>query len=891
MSRVETLFAAAVELPNAAQREVWLRQQCPDDPEAVTQVIQLLRSADLEATEQRAAVARVRPAASATAVSERTIGTYRLERTLGSGGMGTVYLAHREGGDIEQTVAIKVLSDDAANEQFLRYFREERQILAKLVHPNVTRFLDSGTTPDGAPYLVMEYVDGEPLHRWQDARSLDLPARLALFRKICAAVTFLHQNLILHRDLKPSNILVTAGGEPKLLDFGAAKALAQSDKTVTMAPLTPRYASPEQVLGKLVTTQSDVYALGVILYEMMTGAWPFGDPDSAGNAMGRFFGSAKASDPATVVTEEAAKVRGVAAPALRATLAADLGRIVTKAIEYEPAERYESVAALSEDVRRYLDHEPVLAQSQTAGYRLRKFVRRNALAVAAGAVFVLGISAAAGIAIWEAREARAATARAEQRFQDVRKLTRLVLVRFYDEVAKMPGGMELQQSLIQQTIEQFETLVKESNRDPEILAEVGEGYLRMAALQGNQYANNKGDVSGSVAIYRKGIALLSSGAPAEPVEVVLGQLHRGLGRTLFAKGESTAALEELDRSVARFESALRKSPSLDTEVELMYTRTTIADFVLDFDPKRALAQYEAAVPIVEKANRDGKATQRNGILFYKLGAAHELLGDLAAAVELYRKGLAENDRLPEKERMLTVNRRARASLLSVLGSGLAVLGRSQEAGPHLDESAAIARAMVAADPSSARARYSLAANLNNRSAAYRQMGSPERTHAALVEEAAAWDALLEKSPVPMYESAAATNFDSVSQSFATRGDREKARQYASRSIALLGKVTSAKPSPEDRRRYAAVLLEAGAQELRNPRLALEQVELAMKQSSSPPPAMWRTYGVALLRNGRFADAAAAFEKTIAMMAPKKGSPESADLVQTREWLRQARAAK
>ncbi|HKV09244.1 MAG TPA: serine/threonine-protein kinase [Thermoanaerobaculia bacterium] len=307
-------------------------------------------------------------------LSGARIGAYRIVRELGRGGMGTVYEAVRDG-DFDRRVAVKVLRRGMDSEDVLRRFATERQILASLDHPNIARLYDGGTTPDGRPYFVMEAIEGSPIDRFCAQKGLPVPERLRLFLTVCSAVAAAHQSLVVHRDLKPSNILVTADGAPKLLDFGIAKLLGPDESAETTVEasrrLTPGYASPEQVSGGPVTTASDVYSLGVLLHELLTGTrlrrtGP-GDPERP---------SAAAKTP-----ELARRLRG------------DLDAIVAMALREEPSRRYGSVEQLAEDVRRHLGSEPVLARRGTLSYRAGKFVRRNRVALAVGLAFV-GLAAA-----------------------------------------------------------------------------------------------------------------------------------------------------------------------------------------------------------------------------------------------------------------------------------------------------------------------------------------------------------------------------------------------------------------------------------------------------------------------------------------------------------------
>jgi serine/threonine-protein kinase len=343
------------------------------------------------------------------AVGQR-IGAYRIVREIGRGGMGAVYLAERAD-EFEQRVAIKLVRRGMDTDEIVRRFRSERQILAHLDHPNIGKLFDGGTTEDGRPYFVMEYVEGRPIDEYCDDRKLPVRARLELFRQVCAAVHFAHQNLIVHRDLKPGNILVTAGGVPKLLDFGIAKLLDPNQDLyaltrVDLRPMTPEYASPEQVRGETITTASDVYALGVLLYVLLTGHRPYRaaprdpqglaraicetDPLRPSSIVGRVEEVQRSDGSVDTVTPESiSRVREGDERLLRRRLAGDLDTIVLKAMQKEPGRRYASVDQLSSDLGRHLRGLPVVARKDTLGYRTRKFVGRHKAGVALAAAVLL----------------------------------------------------------------------------------------------------------------------------------------------------------------------------------------------------------------------------------------------------------------------------------------------------------------------------------------------------------------------------------------------------------------------------------------------------------------------------------------------------------------------
>ncbi|MBC8164815.1 MAG: protein kinase, partial [Bryobacteraceae bacterium] len=336
---------------------------------------------------------------------------------IGRGGMGCVYLAERSDGTFQKQVAVKLIQPGMNSADILARFRHEREILASLDHPGIARLLDAGTTEEGLPYFVMEFVDGQPIHRWCDERKLNVTQRLELFRGVCDAVQYAHQRLVVHRDLKPGNILVTADGRVKLVDFGIAKILrtdqpGEPETTRTLLPvMTPEYASPEQVRGDAITTLTDVYSLGVVLYELLTGHRPYHLLRAAMREMARVISEEEATRPSLVVatTEERLTPQTVSAvregqpDRLRKRLEGDLDCILLTALQKEPRRRYSSVEAFGEDLGRHLENRPVNAREDSFWYRTSRIVRRYPGAVASGVLIVLSLGAGLLATLWESR--------------------------------------------------------------------------------------------------------------------------------------------------------------------------------------------------------------------------------------------------------------------------------------------------------------------------------------------------------------------------------------------------------------------------------------------------------------------------------------------------------
>jgi len=420
-TRVEAILDAALDRP-AEERAAFLTTACGDDAVLLAEVRRILDAIEPAAGFLERSLGEYAPDAVDGCLEEgldgagplpvETIGPYRLIREIGRGGMGAVYLAQRTGGEFDQTVAIKLVPPGPDSARLGRRFAAERRILASLEHPHIARLLDGGVSAQGLPYLVMEYVEGERIDRWCDARRLGIRERVRLCDGVAAAVQYAHQHLVIHRDLKPGNILVTADGQVKLLDFGIAK-LITDDPASSEAPLTatgailatPEYASPEQIRGERITTAADVYALGVLLYEVLTGRRPYTVSGRGREELAKAVCEQVPSRPSEAV--------GWTDPRSRA-LAGDLDTIVLAALRKEPALRYPSVQALRDDLRRHLDGYPVLARPATRRYRLGKFVQRNRGMVAGAALLTVAVLAGLVATSWQARIATRHAERAER---------------------------------------------------------------------------------------------------------------------------------------------------------------------------------------------------------------------------------------------------------------------------------------------------------------------------------------------------------------------------------------------------------------------------------------------------------------------------------------------
>jgi tetratricopeptide (TPR) repeat protein len=497
---------------------------------------------------------------------------------------------------------------------------------------------------------------------------------------------------------------------------------------------------------------------------------------------------------------------------------------------------------------------------------------------------IVAVAAGAVATLWQARIAHIERDRAQQRFEDVRRLARVVMFDFHDAVAKLPGAMPIQQMLIDKSIGYFESMARESRNDPEILAEAGEGYLRLGDVLGNPYRASQGKTGKSIETYRRGIELMGN-PPASELSVAFERaraaLHKQLGRSLRAAGDPEGTERHGRESFAIIERLARRYPA-DTEVQSDFVKALedTGDFYF-LNPKgpdygKAYEYYHRAREIYAGLESQGPVAgivPRNGLLSYKLGACRESLGDLTAAVALYREGLDVNNRLPEEIRREVRHQRARASILSILASGLASLGEPGEALTLAEESVAITREMAESDPSNVRAAVSLVSNITNRNSVLESLGDRKRLLAGREEAAALWDRILASSPQDAgYRAEAALNRIHLSTLFAESGDLPAARRNAVPALAALRLLaTGAKAGPPDFTRYAAALIDVQPADLRDPHTALEMARRAV-EAGNPTPEMLSTLGTASLQANEIDSAVRAFEQALSLLpkAPAGG---------------------
>jgi serine/threonine protein kinase len=645
--RIKELFGGALERSDG-DRAAFLAAECEGDPALRKEVEELIVSANegggfLERpTVPRKDLAFVRPVPEPL---ERA-GPYKMLREIGHGGMGTVYLAERTDEEFRKTVAVKIIRRGMDTDFVVQRFRTERQILAGLAHPNIAALLDGGTTEDGLPYFVMEYVEGKPIDRYCDERRLSLEQKLELFMRVCEAVQHAHRNLVVHRDLKPGNILVTSEGVPKLLDFGLAKVLDPSARPNETLPflrfLTPAFSSPEQIKGAQIGTASDIFSLGIVLYLLLTGRPPFGAKESTFEEL------------ATAICDEQPERPGE----IRRELRGDLDAIVMKALRKSPEERFASVNELRADIARHLAGLPVVAQQGTRWYHFRKFISRHRAGVATATLVGLLLSAAF---VETVRQRRLA----EKRFNDVRKLATSFLFEFHSAIEDLPGSTQARELVVKRAQEYLAELAQDSSRDPSLQAELATAYERLASVEGGNEAN-LGHEQQSLLDYTRAT---------------------GIRERLYAAAPNDA---ESRRALS---NAVRKRAF--TLMELSRN-------------DEALAEARRALSLLEGHTETAVDLKALGIAYDAVGAASTQKGDYPAGLDYRRKELEVFERLAAGPSATPNDQRNLALGLKYVGGLLHKLDKIAEARVYDERAVQVDQKRLDAAPLDPNAKLDLA---------------------------------------------------------------------------------------------------------------------------------------------------------------------------------------
>jgi serine/threonine protein kinase/tetratricopeptide (TPR) repeat protein len=838
LHQIENLFHLALEQA-PPERLSYLKQHCGDD-ENLLQAVEALLTAESSHGRLKELVASTAVLAAPISLLGRRVGAYEILSEIGQGGMGAVYLATRVDEAYSKKVAIKFVKAGWTSEFIHERFRAERQILANLNHPYIAGLLDGGTAFDGRPYLVMEYVDGLLITEFLKHNQLDTQSLIQLFRRICEAVEYAHQNLVVHRDLKPANIMITAEGVPKLLDFGIAKLLDVDEGSSTTQAhgwrmLTPEYASPEQFRGDRVTTATDIYSLGAILYVLLAGKGPYA------------LHGKTPTETERIVSEEEPPRPSLGNPALRGSLGRDLDTIVLKAMRKSPWERYGSVGDLSMDLARALSGQPVQARNYTFVERGARLVRQHRLSFVAGALIAASMAGGTAVSVHSAREAERQRARAEveraragesaeaarreqeraekngadaefrrqeadvergraeaslaiseRRLDDEHRLTTEVLVDINDSLQTLPGATAVRTQAVQASAKYLDRLVNESQGNSRLQQDLAIAYVRMADLTGNPAKPNQGDLAGALSLYQRAKAVLQrlllhkTGDPA--LRQQLAAVYAGEVGVLSYLGRVREAQEEGERAVVLFRGLVQQSPNNASALfDLANCYISILQVSDRFHNREQVIHYAG---LARKAFELLTAINPRAIE-PRVGLSDALAQESSA--QLFLRGL--DAALPPAEASLRIREQLRAEhpdnrmILEGLMFSYGRLGdisnrRRGEAGyrsalEYFGKAREVAALLARQDPANQRAQFDLAVCGNRLGEAFANLDEHQQATAAFGESLQAFEKLtISDSKNTMSQMYAAVNSSRMGYHMARLGRRTEALEAYTRAIQI-----------------------------------------------------------------------------------------------------------
>jgi tetratricopeptide (TPR) repeat protein len=883
---VEAIFHEALAVPDEA-REDLIETQCNGDCALAAEVRSLLEACKAE--EQLTASRRLGPDSGPDyPPARKRVGPYELDRLLGRGGMGAVYLAHRADGQFEQKVAIKLIDLPLATDLFRERFRQERQILAELQHPYIARLLDGGVTAEGDLYLVMEYVDGVPIHRFCEKQRLSVPHRIALFMRACEAVQFAHQNFVVHRDLKPDNILVAEDSTPRLLDFGTAKLVSPSlpgpaSKLTREGYLsfTPQYASPEQVLGNPITTASDTYSLGVLLYLLLTGTLPYELKELTTAEMLR------------VICEEPPRKPAEAAGSHQ-RLDADLEAILLKALRKEPQERYITAEQLASDLRAYLEGLPVAARRGTLRYRAGKFIRRRRFSVAAAALLAATLVAGVAGVLWQARVANEERRKAEARSADLRQLSNSLLSELDEAIKQLPGSTGAQKLLVTRVLEHLDRMARDAQGDRQTQLDLIDAYTRLGNIQGNAYDQNLGDPAGAFVSLDKALAiagpLATSNSKDREAIRALALVQQSRSEILWQIDKTPEAVPVMREALKSFDALVadpHASAALIYEVSSAYG--TLGDELGQSgtaslaDSAGAVAVYRQSLALDDRALSIDpnflRARRGLSINLFKIGSV-EMETDPAEALKDFQLALQRANALPEAERGSLPGVRLRGMLLRKQANAFERLGAYAPAIPLFQQSLEITQRIAAQDPKDSRALFDVVTVLDDEAKSYEDAADPvvaansgdRRVNLILAEKtlaqaAAGLERLLKQDPAndvwKAFLASVQVRIGVIRGILNTPGAPDELSRKA--LVALKEVAEKAQASPMVLDQAANAFLTAEPASLRNPQFAISCAEREVAMSHAKTPSKMLTLAQAYRASGQMEKSCATAKEGLALL--------------------------
>ncbi len=907
--RIQSIFLAAADLP-ADERDYAVGVLCEGDTELFDEVHSLLAADNDSSVTIDSAIQGVAATILDTPIliGER-LGAYRIIREIGRGGMGSVFLALRDDEEYIKEVALKVVKRGMNTEEVLRRFRAERQILANLDHPYIASLFDGGTTADGVPFFAMEYVEGRPVDVFCRENALDAKARCELFLLILEAVAYAHRNLVVHGDLKPANIFVTPDGTPKLLDFGVAKLIGREPGENDASPLpsrafTPGYASPEQVRGLTVTTSTDIYSLGAVLYELLSGK----------RVQPVDF------DTPTRIERAVCDVEVSQAQLAKLNLPSDLDHVVLMALCKEPELRYQSATEFAADIRRCLENRPVHARTNTFGYRARKFVSRNrfevamcmvvAMALIGGLIVSLAQTRRAEaaravadsqrqIAVRERAEAEAARASegrqraladqqraladqqralalterdeansekaiADQRLDDIFELADKTLFDVHDAIAPLPGSLPARKAIVEATLEYFQSMENKVGADKNLREALTAAYYKVSLIQGNPHGASLQDLTSAEKSLLKAQKILLPAYRRQPNDSVLMlrwlEVQSGRADLMSVSNRANEAIQiYTDLLPVAHRVSLKHDVPLSGEMQESAVESTLVYELMPVNPKLALehADHCIALERVLMTRHPGDKNLQQGlaVITAAAGGAYRNLGDLEKSGEYYRQSIELREQLQQNDpndlnirRGLIVTYGNYAALLDIPWSPN--LGRPAEARTYAAKAVAVARSEVAADSKDATARLDLAMSLGRLGMIDPAPGDTAASIAALQEAKKLMEPIVAANPK---SSTMAINLAQVMEYEGHYLEESSQTAAASdtyrKSLALLEPFAGAPASAvmaqyvSTEKDLAHLAASTGDHETAD-RLAHKALDMAEKMAAIPPPADLRVAAVA-----------------------------------------------
>ncbi len=731
--QIDPLLTDALDMEDGA-RAAWLQSLDQTHPQLSPLVRKMLaahdraeRSLELETVPR---LASAPPPTSAFTAGQR-VGPFSLVRVLGRGGMGEVWLANQADGRIEREVALKLPTVYLHSDVWRERLRRERDILAKLTHPNIAKLFDAGVSEeqgsDGQPYLALEYIEGESLIEFAKKGKLPLAQRLKLFQQILAAVAHAHHHLVVHRDLKPANILIDQSGQVKLLDFGIAKLIDDGDEANAAGDLTQiggrvmtlRYAAPEQVSDGVVSTGTDVYALGVILHELMTGLSPYravreGKPFKEAALLGEDVAVPSSLTALAMTTDAAIERMLTTAKLLSRQIAGDLDAIILKAMRKDPADRYTSVDQFEDGIQRQLDHRPVKAREGNWRYLAGRFAARYKLPVAAAAAVLLTTSIGVVMVERERRVAVAEKARAEKHFASVRKLANSFVFDVHSEIENLTGSLKARQVLVGTALKYLDSLANESRDNAELALEVASAYRKLAEIKGDVYGSHTGEAASAKQSVERARAILESIGARQPDNIHILREQRILGllnaRQLTDAGD-TASLAETEKAVAIAERIVRLPGAELADRRNLGATMAAYGWSLDVvksDTVAAVVAHRRAIDILETLIRDnpGDLLARANLAgaYARASIGMEINGkkeDLPRAIALMRKSIATSEGLARDDADNLTHVQALVKAYSNLAESLHTFGDQSGASFNIAKAREQAEQLLAGEPGNA----------------------------------------------------------------------------------------------------------------------------------------------------------------------------------------------